>query len=511
MSDTVYLIIGILAVLGVLAGIVAMSRVRSARAGNAIGAFSVAVVMAVTWWKHDLAGQPTVLVALAVGTGLGAFGALRVKMIQMPQFVALLNGLGGLASALVAFSSLHSGGVLEQYASLVALAVGLLTVSGSVVAAGKLARLLAQRPVVLQGHALIVGGLLLLTVVSIAAKASIPVAVGALLFGVFFSIRVGGADMPITISLLNSLSGVAGGVAGIAIGDPVLTCVGGIVGASGLLLTQIMGRAMNRSLVNILLGRTAKAAPAKGSPGSAPEEKAADLSAAPVAAPAMTISAAAPAAPESASALSAAVEAPAADGIPAGGAGGVGALAGAAGAGQSVAASAEDRSSLLRAILGAARDVIIVPGYGMALGQAQASVKKLADTLAARGAKVRYAIHPVAGRMPGHMNVLLCEVDVPYEQLFELDDINGDFASCDVVVVVGANDTINPAANTAEGTPIYGMPVLAVGDAPHAIICNLDDRPGYAGVPNPLYQSSKSMVLFGDANATLAELLALLP
>jgi NAD(P) transhydrogenase subunit beta len=147
----------------------------------------------------------------------------------------------------------------------------------------------------------------------------------------------------------------------------------------------------------------------------------------------------------------------------------------------------------------------------MALGQAQASVKKLADALGASGVRVRYAIHPVAGRMPGHMNVLLCEVDVPYEQLYELDDINGDFASCDAVIVVGANDTINPAANTAEGTPIYGMPVLAVGDAPHAIICNLDDRPGYAGVPNPLYQSSKSIMLTGDANATIAELLGLLP
>jgi len=468
MNDTVYLIIGILTVLAVLAGISAMSRVRSARAGNAIGAIAVAVVLVVTLCKHELLGQPMVLVALIVGTGLGAFGALRVKMIQMPQFVALLNGLGGLASALVAYGSLNVGGGLEKYASQIALAVGLLTASGSAVAAGKLARMLPQRPVILKGHSVIVGGLLLLTVIAVIAKASTLVVIASLLFGVFFSIRVGGADMPITISLLNSLSGVAGGVAGIAIGDPVLTCIGGVVGASGLLLTQIMGRAMNRSLANILLGRTTVTASAKG----------------------------AHAKPEAAASAEAA-EAPAADNAPA--------------EAEPVAPmSAEDRSALLKEILSAAKDVIIVPGYGMALAQAQASVKKLADTLTARGAKVRYAIHPVAGRMPGHMNVLLCEVDVPYEQLFELDDINSDFATCDVVVVVGANDTINPAANTAEGTPIYGMPVLAVGDAPHTIICNLDDSPGYAGVPNSLYQSSKSLLMFGDAKATLAELLDLL-
>ncbi|HQL86429.1 MAG: NAD(P) transhydrogenase subunit beta [Lentisphaerae bacterium ADurb.Bin082] len=468
MNDTVYLIIGILTVLAVLAGISAMSRVRSARAGNAIGAIAVAVVLVVTLCKHELLGQPMVLVALIVGTGLGAFGALRVKMIQMPQFVALLNGLGGLASALVAYGSLNVGGGLEKYASQIALAVGLLTASGSAVAAGKLARMLPQRPVILKGHSVIVGGLLLLTVIAIIAKASTLVVIASLLFGVFFSIRVGGADMPITISLLNSLSGVAGGVAGIAIGDPVLTCIGGVVGASGLLLTQIMGRAMNRSLANILLGRTTVTASAKG----------------------------AHAKPEAAASAEAA-EAPAADNAPA--------------EAEPVAPmSAEDRSALLKEILSAAKDVIIVPGYGMALAQAQASVKKLADTLTARGAKVRYAIHPVAGRMPGHMNVLLCEVDVPYEQLFELDDINSDFATCDVVVVVGANDTINPAANTAEGTPIYGMPVLAVGDAPHTIVCNLDDSPGYAGVPNSLYQSSKSLLMFGDAKATLAELLDLL-
>jgi len=468
MNDTVYLIIGILTVLAVLAGISAMSRVRSARAGNAIGAIAVAVVLVVTLCKHELFGQPMVLVALIVGTGLGAFGALRVKMIQMPQFVALLNGLGGLASALVAYGSLNVGGGLEKYASQIALAVGLLTASGSAVAAGKLARMLPQRPVILKGHSVIVGGLLLLTVIAVIAKASTLVVIASLLFGVFFSIRVGGADMPITISLLNSLSGVAGGVAGIAIGDPVLTCIGGVVGASGLLLTQIMGRAMNRSLANILLGRTTVTASAKG----------------------------AHAKPEAAASAEAA-EAPAADNAPA--------------EAEPVAPmSAEDRSALLKEILSAAKDVIIVPGYGMALAQAQASVKKLADTLTARGAKVRYAIHPVAGRMPGHMNVLLCEVDVPYEQLFELDDINSDFATCDVVVVVGANDTINPAANTAEGTPIYGMPVLAVGDAPHTIVCNLDDSPGYAGVPNSLYQSSKSLLMFGDAKATLAELLDLL-
>lgn len=453
MTEKMYFTLGVVAVLIVLAGIVLLSRVRSARAGNALGAVGLALAVVLMLLKQQLLSSGALWTALVVGLLLGAWLAARVSMLAMPQMVALLNGLGGLASALVAYSARNpAGSSFEEYAGLLALAIGVMTFSGSMAAAGKLARLLPQRQVVLPGHSVISSGLLLLLLLSIVWRQPEALAILALLFGWVFAIRVGGADMPITISLLNSTSGVAGGVAGIAIGDPVLTCIGAVVGASGLLLTQIMCRAMNRSLLNILFS---KGAAAKGSANNAP-----------------------PAAePASASQAPAAAEAPAAD---------------------------------LPAILRSARDVIIVPGYGMALAQAQSAVKTLADRFAELGAKVRYAIHPVAGRMPGHMNVLLCEVDVPYEQLYELDDINPDFATCDLVLVIGANDTINPAANTAEGTPIYGMPVLAVAEAKWTVVCNLDTGPGYAGVPNAIYDSPKTILRLGDAKESLAQLLQML-
>jgi NAD(P) transhydrogenase subunit beta len=250
--------------------------------------------------------------------------------------------------------------------------------------------------------------------------------------------------MPITISLLNSLSGVAGGIAGIAVGDTMLVAIGGIVGASGLLLTQIMCRAMNRKLISILLGSTSVKATAPVQEETPAEEEAA-----------------------------------------------------------AEAAPARTPGSILRE----AKKVILVPGYGMALAQAQNKVKALCDKLEANGAEVKFAIHPVAGRMPGHMNVLLCEVDVPYDKLYEMDAINGEFADCDAAVVIGANDVVNPAANTAEGTPIYGMPVLNVADAKHVIVCNFDKKPGYAGVPNPMYDDPDTILLLGDAKETVASLI----
>ncbi len=450
MTEKMYFILGVVAVLIVLAGIVLMSRVRSARAGNALGAVGLVLAVVLMLLKQQLLSNTMLWTAMAVGLLLGAWMAARVSMLGMPQMVALLNGLGGLASALVVYSvGTPASSPFEYYAGLLALAIGMVTFSGSMAAAGKLARLLPQRQVVLPGHSVLSCGLLLLMLLTIAVWPQ-PVALGilSLVFGWIFAIRVGGADMPITISLLNSTSGVAGGVAGIAIGDPVLTCIGAVVGASGLLLTQIMCRAMNRSLLKILFSTGSTKSEAKGAPAAEP-------------------GAAAPAE----------AKAPEAD---------------------------------LPAILRSAKDVIIVPGYGMALAQAQSAVKILADRFAELGAKVRYAIHPVAGRMPGHMNVLLCEVDVPYEQLHELDDINPDFAACDLVLVVGANDTINPAANTAEGTPIYGMPVLAVAEAKWTVVCNLDTGPGYAGVPNAIYDSPKTILRLGDAKESLKQLLQML-
>ena len=272
----------------------------------------------------------------------------------------------------------------------------------------------------------------------------------SLIFGIVFAIRVGGADMPITISLLNSTSGVAAAIAGMATRDILTVSVGGIVGASGLLLTQIMCRAMNRSLSNILFSKGTK-----------------------VASPAVATKAET--------------------------------VAGATKIETKTESSGDDITSWIKE----AKNIIIVPGYGMAVSQAQSRVKMLADKLEALGKNVRFAIHPVAGRMPGHMNVLLCEVDIPYEKLYEMEAINGDFEKTDLVIIIGASDVVNPAANTAEGTPIYGMPVLEADKGRHIIICNFDLKPGYAGVPNPLYEmKDKVHLLLGDAKDSIDTLLS---
>ena len=450
--STVYYIISGIIVLGVLIGISMMSKVKVANAGNTLSAICTLFAVAVVLYDNQILTAWQAWIGMAIGAVVGIIGAYKVKMIQMPQAVALLNGLGGLASALVAILTIQQAtdDKFAVYVGAVALLVGWVTFTGSLVAAGKLHKLLPQKPVVWKGHSLIVAVTLIAVV---AAIILIPdciwlISILSAFFGVAFAIRVGGADMPITISLLNSLSGVAGGIAGIAVGDPLLVAIGGIVGASGLLLTQIMCKAMNRSLVSILLG----SAPKKASKPKA----------------------------EAVAAKEEIVEAEQE---------------------QTAEITVED-------ILSQAKKVIIVPGYGMALAQAQSAVKALCDKLESKGAEVKFAIHPVAGRMPGHMNVLLCEVDVPYDKLYEMDAINGEFGDCDVAIIVGANDVINPAANTAEGTPIYGMPVLNVADAKNVIICNFDTKPGYAGVPNPLYESKSTIMMLGDAKETVAELTA---
>ena len=461
LSSTAYYIITAVMVLGVLIGISMMSKVKTARYGNALSALCSIIAILVTMNQNEVLTAPVIWIAIAIGAVLSLICAAKVKMIQMPQVVAFLNGLGGLSSALVAILSvIQANDPTSKYIAVLALVIGFVTFTGSMVAAGKLAKLLNQRPVVWKGHTPIVVVTLIATVAAgiagVELDSTVLYIVTALLasfFGVAFAIRVGGADMPITISLLNSLSGVAGGIAGIAVQDLMLVAVGGIVGASGLLLTQVMCRAMNRKLSGILFGAAAK--PTKSGAAPAPKSSAPKASAAPKAAKA-------PAAPKAA-----------------------------------------DPGEILTN----AKKVMIVPGYGMALAQAQAQVKQLADKLEARGCEVKFAIHPVAGRMPGHMNVLLCEVDVPYDQLYEMDAVNGEFKDCDAAVIIGASDVVNPAANTAEGTPIYGMPVLNAGEAKHVIVCNYDDKPGYAGVPNPLYKQANTIMLLGDAKDTLNKLL----
>lgn len=477
MSDLVYYMITSGLTVLVLVGIALMGKVKMAKAGNLLSAFCMLLAILLTLYKYEVVDDIAIWAAMATGTVLGLFLAYRVKMIQMPQAVALLNGFGGAASAIVGLMETIKPSIVSAFSSGaagLAMVVGMLTLTGSLIAAFKLHGIMNQKPIVVKGHAIWTAGsmiLALLTVGWLTVNASqlwlaLPCLLFSGFFGIMFAIRVGGADMPITISLLNSFSGVAAGIAGISIADPLLVAVGGIVGSSGLLLTQIMCKAMNRHLADILLGKTSIAHLAQ--PDNEADSK--EIT------------------PEDIQALAGMLK-------------------------NVVARTVEPSEELGEEIdpidcLRNARRVIIVPGYGMALSQAQTQVKRLAEALESLGITVQYAIHPVAGRMPGHMNVLLAEVDVPYDQLFEMDDINPEFAECDVCVVVGANDVINPAANTAIGTPIYGMPVLSVERARHLILCNFDTKPGYAGVDNPLYvRSASTTLMLGDAKDSLEELL----
>ena len=473
MSDSVYYILCIVLAGLVLLGISMMSKVKTALWGNLLSCACITAAIVLTVIRYDFSGKWLwLLVGLVPASIAGAILAKRVKMIEMPQTVAMLNGFGGAASALVAAVTLTDGkaiGTFEAITAGIALVIGMVTLLGSILAAGKLAKWFNQRPVILKGHktwVLLSGMLAVLCILPLIlfqgnngmlVLFTLLCAILAGAFGWLFVLRVGGADMPITISLLNSLSGVAGGIAGMAIGEPLLVAVGGIVGASGLILTEVMCRAMNRKLTAILSGATTvspapKAEECVAEEAKEPIEKSPDEEA-------------------------------------------------------ETAVDKEAEESKVFEAFKSAKNVIVVPGYGMALSQAQYAVRELKDALEAHGAIVRFAIHPVAGRMPGHMNVLLCEVDIPYEDLFQMEDINDDFKNADVTLVIGANDVMNPAANTAEGTPIYGMPVLNVGDCRNVIICNFDLNPGYAGVPNPLYERTEGVaLLIGDAKESLTKL-----
>ena len=477
----------------IIVGLWLMSRVPTSLNGNRLSMLAMLFAILAALWGLDLVSLLVLILFLFVGGVIGYVMSRRVQMIQMPQMVGLLNGLGGGASMLVGVVTLMGimppaelAGRLTNYlffagsytsvltpfescTAVLAILVGTITLTGSLVAAGKLHRVLPQKPIHLKRHSFYLTALLVLCLALLTwgtwfftpTNTAWIVVLSILtsgLFGVLFTIRVGGADMPITISLLNSLSGVAGSIVGMAIGNVMLVAIGGVVGASGLLLTQVMCRAMNRHFKDILLGKT-----------SAPTALSTPLETSNL-----------PSDDEP-------IEMPSAEGIP--------------------PMSASKKS--LKEILSSARSVIIVPGYGMALAQAQHEVKRLEEELKKNGATVRYAIHPVAGRMPGHMNVLLAEANVDYDMLREMDEINEDFRDIDLVIVVGANDVLNPAARDAEGTPIYGMPVLNVDQAQNIIICNYDLNPGYAGVPNPLYERKNGVaLLLGDAKETVNSLIA---
>ena len=429
-----------------------LSSPKHARQGNLVGAFGAVLAVVVVFFYADLDHVAWILVAIAVGTAVGFVGARRVQMTQMPQLVALFNGVGGGAAALVALLELGDMGADPAKFTLAATAftilVGSVSFSGSLVTFAKLQELMTSRPVIFPGLPVLFGAALLaglvlsvLTVTSPAVWIGVVLALVGLGLGLLLVLPVGGADVPIVISLLNAFTGLTVAAGGYVLGNTVLLVAGTLVGASGTFLTKLMAAAMGRSVGNILFGAL------KG--GST------------------------------------------------------------LGAGQASdrpvrSAGPEDVAILL----GYAGRVIIVPGYGLAVAQAQHTLRELVDVLSARGTHVDYAIHPVAGRMPGHMNVLLAEAQVPYDQLKEMDDINGEFKQTDVVLVVGANDVVNPAAKTTPGAPIYGMPILNADEAQQIVFMKRSMRPGFAGIENELLFDPKTTLLFGDAKDSLGKLLS---
>ncbi len=449
-----------------------MSSPRLARYGNLLGAFCILGSIALTLTVNDILSRELLWISMIMGAAIGYFFAVKVVMTQMPQLVALLNGFGGGASAIVAIITMtvipEDFSSVSRFTAVLALAVGAVTFSGSMIAAAKLDGRISQLPVILKGHVFLSVILIVImtalmvveTAMAAGAAAWAAILVTALVFGIIMAIRIGGADMPITISLLNSLSGLAASIAGLAISNVLLVAVGAVVGSAGLFLTQIMCQAMNRSLMQILMGRDVSASPASAKNFFGNEDY-----------------------PEES----------------------VGTETEDGSASIADQASEEDKAA---GILKQASRVIIVPGYGMALGQAQHQVKAIFDRLQQRGKEVVFGIHLVAGRMPGHMSLLLVEAGVPFDKLVQMKEVNKKFSTCDVVLIVGANDIVNPAANTAVGTPIHGMPILDVTKAGHVIVCNIDTSPGYAGVDNPLYQKSDAItLLLGNAAETLESLM----
>src|SRR5512133_1327639 len=435
-----------------------LSHPATARRGNWIGAVGMLIAIGVTFAQKSVVSYWEILVGMAVGGSFGAVAARRVKMTAMPQMVALFNGVGGGAAALISLGEFHvrapDPGRLHGDISvsiILSALIGSVSFAGSMVAFAKLQELIQGRPIVYPGQQAVNAFLLAAVVaagVAIVAGAEqqwliVAVILGSLLFGVLFVLPIGGADMPVVISLLNAFTGIAAAATGFELENNVLIVSGMLVGASGTLLTILMGRAMNRSIANVLFGAFGQLAPSAAAAAST-------------------------------------------DG------------------GTVRSASAED----VAVMLAYAHKVVFVPGYGLAVAQAQHDVRQLADLLEQRGVEVSYAIHPVAGRMPGHMNVLLAEANVPYPQLHEMDESNEEFPRTDVALVIGANDVTNPDARNNQGSPIYGMPILNVDQAETVVVLKRSMNPGFAGIENPLFVNPKTVMLFGDAKASIADLIA---
>ena len=441
-----YLVAGILFILG-LKG---LTHPRTAVRGNLLGAFGMLLAVVATLCDHQVLGYTTIALGIALGAIVGAVMAIKVQMTAMPQLVALFNGLGGGASVLVAFAALALGteSIITSVAIVCSGLIGAVTFWGSLIAFGKLQELdFLRKPIRFSGQqwanlVLAVGTLLVgLLVISFPNPFFFFIFLSlASVLGITLVLPIGGADMPVVIALLNSYSGIAAAATGFVVDNNVLIIAGSLVGASGVILTQIMCKAMNRSLFHVLFG-----------------------------------------------VLEAAGEAADADEVYAG----------------KIKSTSADEVAML---FDSAERVVVVPGYGMAVAQAQHAVRELANDLESRGVEVEFAIHPVAGRMPGHMNVLLAEAEVPYEKLKEMDEINPSFAQTDVVLVIGANDVVNPDARNDPASPIAGMPILNVDQARTVVVVKRSLSPGFAGVPNPLFAADNCLMFFGDAKQAILDL-----
>ena len=447
-SDVAYLLAAVCFILA-LKG---LSGPKTARTGNLLGAVGAVLAVGVVFAAEDLDHLVPILATIVVGAVAGTIVSRRVAMTAMPQLVAAFNGVGGAAAALVALLEMSDAGSKSTLvAALFTVVLGSVSFAGSAVTFAKLQELMTGRPITFPGGPVLFAGLVVADVLAcwwayeeqLTHSAELPAALVVLLslvIGVLFVLPVGGADVPIVISLLNAFTGLTVAASGYVLGNTLLIVAGTLVGASGTILTRMMAAAMGRSVTNILFG-------AFQGGSTAGSQEASDR---PVR-----------------------------------------------------SAHAED----VAVLLGYARKVVIVPGYGLAVAQAQHTIHELVEMLEARGVDVTYGIHPVAGRMPGHMNVLLAEASVPYEQLKEMDEANSAFPSTDVALVVGANDVVNPAAKTSPGSPIYGMPILSVDDARAVVFLKRSMRPGFAGIENELLYDPKTTLLFGDAKDSLTKVL----
>lgn len=468
--DIAYLIAAIL----FITGLKKLQSPGTARDGNRLAAVGMFVAVAATLFQGELLTPAEMIAGIVIGSGIGAILAKRVQMTGMPELVAAFNGFGGIASFGVAGAEIAKIMTLAGAATgepafdvtsavtiAVSLLIGMITFTGSFVAFGKLSGKISGNPISFPGMRLftvlmfsgaIFGAGYMVWGAGGFPAAADPVVQGAILvgitafiLGILLVIPIGGADMPVVVALLNSYSGLAAAATGFVLNNTALIVSGALVGASGLILTNIMCVAMNRSLLNVLLG---------GFGGDSDDSEAG---------PVQSFE------------------------------------------GKSVQSTSPDDTAIL---LSYAQKVIIVPGYGMAVAQAQHAVRELADELDKRGIEVKFAVHPVAGRMPGHMNVLLAEANVSYDKLFEMDEINGEFESCDVALVIGANDVVNPAARHDKTSPIYGMPILNVDRAATSIVLKRSMRPGYAGIQNELFFNGNNRMLFGDAKESITAIVA---